>query len=63
MIEYRYSVTQHDPDRPWIVLGSSRGQVTLADDTSFFEWAQEHWPAPRWSVQLEPWQLVPKGPR
>ena len=41
MLEYRYSVTEYDPDRPWVVLGSSRGQVTLPDDDSFFEWAQE----------------------
>lgn len=63
MVEYRYSVTEYDPERPWIVHGSSRGQVTLADDDSFYEWAQEHWPAPRWSVQLDPWQLAPKWPR
>lgn len=63
MVEYRYSVTEYDPERPWIVHGSSRGQVTLADDDSFYEWAHEHWPAPRWSVQLDPWQLAPKWPR
>jgi hypothetical protein len=31
MLEHRYS----DPERSWIVLGSSRGQVTLPDDASF----------------------------
>jgi hypothetical protein len=60
---YRYSVTEYDPERPWIVLGSSRGQVTLPDNESFYEWAHEHWPAPRWSVQLDPWQLAPEWPR
>ena len=62
MPEYRYTVTEHDPERPWIVLGSNRRQVTLPDDSRFFEWVQEHWPAPRWSVQLDPWQLTPKWP-
>jgi hypothetical protein len=39
--------------------GTSHGSVTLPDGTSFFEWAQKNWPAPRWSVQLDPWQLAP----
>jgi hypothetical protein len=60
MPEYRYTVTEHDPGRPWIVLGSSHGQVALPDEQSFFAWAAEEWPAPRWSVQLDPWQLTPK---
>jgi len=59
MAEYHYTVTEHDPGRPWIVLGSGRGRVTLPDDHSFFEWAREQWPAPRWSVELDPWQLSP----
>jgi hypothetical protein len=57
--KYRYTVTERDPDRPWIVLGSGSGRVELPDDGSFFEWAREHWPAPRWSVDLDPWQLTP----
>jgi hypothetical protein len=57
--EYRYTVTEHEVERPWLVLGTSHGSVTLPDGTSFFEWAQENWPAPRWSVQLDPWQLAP----
>jgi hypothetical protein len=45
--EYHYTATEHDPDRPWIVLGSEHCIVELADDASFFEWAYERWPAPR----------------
>ena len=37
--------------------------VTLDDGVSFFKWAHEHWPAPRWSVELDPWQLSPDRPR
>jgi hypothetical protein len=55
--EYGYTVTEHDPERPWIVLGSEHQTVELADDASFFERAAEHWPGPRWTVQLDPWEL------
>ena len=40
-----------------IVVGTSHAQVALPDDANFFAFAHEHWPAPRWSVQLDPWQL------
>jgi hypothetical protein len=38
--EYRYTATEYDLERPWIALGSSRGQVTLPDYGRFFEWAR-----------------------
>jgi hypothetical protein len=63
MPDYSYTVTEHHPDRPWIVIGTSHGQVALPDDASFFNWAHENWPAPRWTVQLDPWQLAPDRPR
>jgi hypothetical protein len=25
----------------------------------FFAWAREHWPTPRWSVMVDPWELSP----
>jgi dTDP-4-dehydrorhamnose 3,5-epimerase-like enzyme len=56
--ENRYTVTEQDPERLWIVRGISHGAVTLADDASFFEWAAENWPAPKWSVELDPYQLA-----
>jgi hypothetical protein len=52
--EYNYTIIEHDPDKPWLVRGNSRGTVTLDEDASFFAWAAEHWPAPRWSVELDP---------
>jgi hypothetical protein len=27
--EYRFTVTEHDPDRPWLVLGRDRHTVDL----------------------------------
>ena len=58
--DYSYTIIEHDAERPWLVVGHASGTVTLNDDASFFEWAHENWPAPRWSVQLDPWQLSPK---
>jgi len=62
MLEYRYNVTEYDPERPWIVLSSSRGQVALADHDSFYEWAQEHWPGAPLERPVDPWQLAPTWP-
>jgi hypothetical protein len=61
MRTYRFTLTEYDPDRPWIVRGQDVQTITLADGASFFEWAHEHWPAPRWSVELDPWQLTPRS--
>jgi hypothetical protein len=58
--EYDFTITEHDLDRPWIVLGREHRTVTLGDEESFFEWAAENWPAPRWTVELAPWQLAPR---
>lgn len=55
--DYSFTINEHDPERPWIVLGSEHRTVTLEDGDSFFEWAHERWPAPRRAVQLDPWQL------
>ncbi len=57
MAKFSYTVTEYDPDQPWIVIGTGHGTVTLPDGESFFEWAHGHWPAPRWSVELDPWEV------
>jgi hypothetical protein len=57
--EYAFTVTEHDPARPWIVLGQDHRSVMLDDGASFFEWAAERWPKPRWTVEVDPWQLSP----
>jgi hypothetical protein len=63
MPDYCFTVIEHDQDRPWIVLASERRMIELADGLDFFAWAHEQWPAPRWSVELEPGQLAPAWPR
>lgn len=58
--EYSFTATEHDPETPWIVLSSEHLTVKLPDGSDFFEWARGQWPAPRWSIQLDPWQLTPR---
>jgi hypothetical protein len=57
--EYRFTITEHDADRPWMVLGSEQRTVKLPDGRDFFAWAHEQWPAPRWSIEVDPWQMTP----
>ena len=54
--EYSFTLTEHDPQRPWIVVGQQHSTVALMDLTRFREWAAERWPEPRWTVELDPWQ-------
>jgi hypothetical protein len=58
--EYGYTLTEHDPERPWIVLGSEQRAILLDDGASFSAWAAEHCPSPRWSVELDPWSDMPQ---
>jgi hypothetical protein len=62
MHEYGFTITEHDPDRPWMVLATEHRTIKLPDGLDFFVWARERWPAPRWSVELDPWQLAPAWP-
>jgi hypothetical protein len=55
----RFSATEHDPSEPWIVLGTTQHTTELDEETDFFAWAAERWPANRFTVQLAPWQLSP----
>lgn len=60
--EYRYTVAQHDLQRPWIIVGQIRHlAVELEDDESFHEWAARAWPRPRYEAQLERQPLRPWG--
>jgi hypothetical protein len=46
------AIPEHDPERPWLVVSREQRTFTLDDGVSFFEWAHEHWQAPRWSIEL-----------
>jgi hypothetical protein len=54
---YGFTLTEHDPAQPWIVRDQQHRIVELDDDEPFFEWASRKWPADRFTVQLDPWQL------
>jgi hypothetical protein len=54
---FSFTITEHDPDRPWIVTGVAQRTAELEDDVDFFVWAAERWPADRFTVQIDPWEL------
>jgi hypothetical protein len=54
---FSFTVTEHDPDQPWLVTGVEHRTVELEDGVDFFTWAAERWPAGRFTVQLNPWEL------
>ena len=56
--EYGYTLSEHDPERPWVVLRMEHLTVLLPDGASFGQWARDTWPAPRWRVEADPWQLA-----
>ena len=37
--EYGFTITEHDPDRPWMVLSSEHHTIKLPDGMNFFAWA------------------------
>jgi hypothetical protein len=59
---YSFELTEHDAERPWIVLRRERHTVTLDDGVNFFVWARGVWPPSQFTVQLDPYQL-PEGRR
>jgi hypothetical protein len=50
-----FTLTEHNPDKPWIVVGRQHCTVELDEGQNFFEWARDRWPAPRRTVELDPW--------
>jgi hypothetical protein len=57
---YGFRVTEHDPERPWVIVGSGRHRVELEAGIDFYEWVREQWPHDRFTVELDPWSLTPK---
>jgi hypothetical protein len=54
---FRYSVMEHDPVRPWLVVGDARHlEVELTSVGAFAAWASERWPPDRFTVTLDPGQ-------
>jgi hypothetical protein len=60
MRQYRFQVSEHDPARPWIVVGEIQYQtVSLEDEVNFYDWSSQRWPSPRYKVELRPWSGSP----
>jgi hypothetical protein len=54
---FAFTITEHDVDRPWIILGREHRTVGLENGVEFFAWAAERWPRERFTVEVDPWQL------
>jgi hypothetical protein len=52
-------VVEHDPDRPFIVLGQRHETIDLEDGESFNDWAAGRYPDERFTVELDPYQISP----
>ena len=59
--EYQIHVSEHDHEPPWLVREQRYEKVLLDDDVEFFEWSAARTPQDRYTVQLDPWSLTPKG--
>jgi hypothetical protein len=57
---YGSRVLEHDPERPWVIVGSGRHRIELEAGIDFYEWARERWPPDRFTVELDPWSLTPR---
>lgn len=58
MRERSYTLTRHEPERPWIIVARERLTVELEDGVAFYAWARQEWPSDRSTVELDPWQLA-----
>ena len=59
MRAFTFTIIERDAARPWIVVGQEHRSVELEDGIDFIRWAREQWPEPRWTIELDPWQLSP----
>lgn len=55
--DYGYTLTEHHPTKPWLVMCSEHRSISLPDDEGFFDWAAKEWPVDRFTVELDPWAL------
>lgn len=61
MPTFRYTVVEHDPDRPWIIVGDTRHlTVDLEDASDFPGGVTRHWPRDRFTTELEAGQEEPR---
>lgn len=56
---YGYTITEHDVEKPWLIVSREHRTVELEEGESFALWSAQHWPAPRFTVELDPGQMAP----
>lgn len=55
MPTYRYTLTEYDTNKPWLIKSTSTGlTVQLERAGDFAEWASGQWPKPRYAATLDP---------
>jgi hypothetical protein len=59
MRRYGFQLTEHDEQKPWLIVGSRHEEIELPDDAAFFRWVAEHYPKHRYSVDPDPWTTSP----
>jgi hypothetical protein len=55
--EFSHTVREHDPAKPWLVVGGARHLTVELDDAGQFgTWAAQKWPRDRYTAELDPGQ-------
>jgi hypothetical protein len=54
MTVWSFTLTEYDPDQPWIVISTGRDSIELPNGQDFYAWARERWPSPRYQAKLDP---------
>jgi hypothetical protein len=59
MQTFRYNVTEHDPEKPWLIRSTWTGLTIEARDTEDFRTlSAREWPPERFTVELMPGELM-----
>ena len=56
---YSFTITEYDPEQPWLVVSTGRESVELAEGEIFYDWALTKWPRPHFRVRLDAPPLSP----
>jgi hypothetical protein len=51
---YSFTLTEHDPAKPWLVLSIEQRTVELDESEDFGRWARAQWPAAAFTIDLDP---------
>jgi hypothetical protein len=57
MPDYGYTLSSHDPERPWLVVSIEHRPSRSTKGVDFRQWARDNYSEPRWRVEADPWQF------